>query len=420
MEIKKKSVSGIVVLIFVVVSMRFFSLFNLPISNTSLTHITWIMAMLIYAFAFKGRSRIKPKYPYISKFFTYILVVQFILCVYSMLKYNETVKDMFLCVGLYFVLLITYAILLSFEKDEMIFLLDGIFWIMLIHTCLILIHAVVSNFTGIKLFKFVELTSKNANVRVGLGALMGIFFVYAFYNLINKRKTVLMSIAVVVGLFTLFYVDMTRGKEVAVIFSLFVVWIVNKTNSRKDLIKYIIAGVVLIVFLNSNAFSYILDAFSINPKVNADYQSTLARYDAMEYFGKFTKQNPLMGMGYVVPKTEELTKIWSGSSGRSFFDDLGFLGQFYRQGLLGASIYVILVVRMIFTTVKIKKGMKEKAFCAGLCSYVVLSAVSLNCFDAARILAVPFYIACTEYIYYKQKTDIPIIKKKKTDSLIKE
>ena len=67
METKKKSASGIAVLILVVVSMRFFSLFNLPIANTSLTHITWIMALLIYAFAFKGRSRIQPKYPYIRK-----------------------------------------------------------------------------------------------------------------------------------------------------------------------------------------------------------------------------------------------------------------------------------------------------------------------------------------------------------------
>lgn len=413
MEIKKKSASGIAILILVVVSMRFFSLINLPISNTSLSHIIWIMALLIYSFAFKGRSRIQSKYPFISKYFTYILVVQFVLCVYSMIKYDETIRDMFICAGSYLILLITYAILLSFEKDGMVFLLDGIFWIVFINNCLVLIYAVVSNFTGIKLFKFVELHSKNVNVRIGLGALIGIFFVYAFYNLINKRKTVVMSVALVVGLIDLFYVDMTRGKEVAIVFSLFIVWVVNKTSSRKDLIKYLITGVILIIFLNSGVFSYFLDAFSINPKVNEYYESTLARYNAMEYFGTFTKQNPLMGMGWVVPKTEELTKIWSGSTGRNFFDDLGFLGQFYRQGLLGASIYIVLVARMLFTTVKIKKGMKEKAFCAGLCSFVIVSAVSLNCFDGTRVVAVPFYIACTEFIYYKQRTEIFVIKKKK-------
>lgn len=420
MNTKKKSAAGIVVIILILIIMRFFSIVELPIPSLYISYLTYAFAIFIYCYTFKGRKRIGKKYPFIGKYFTYIVFAQIILCAYSMIKYNETILDMIVCISAYSLLLITYAILISFERDGMKFLLDAIFWIMFINTILASIHAVVLNYTGVRLFGFVEMASKNENVRIGLGALMSVFLIYAFYNLINKKRMILMSIALAIGIFALFYVSMTRASQFATIASLFVVWAFHKNNGRKDMIKYIIIGVLLVIFFNSSIYTNILNVFSIDPNVNEHFTSTEARYNAIDYFSQFTDANPIMGMGWVVPKNEELTKIWSGKSGTNYFDDLGVLGQYYRQGLLGLAIFIILIIRMLYTTIKIRKGIPEKAFCVGLCAYVLLTAVSQNTLDGQRMITVPFYIACTEYIYYKQKTDMLLLKRKETDALNNE
>ena len=408
MKITNKSTPGISVIVLIIVCLRFFSIVTLPAAI--MMEISWVLAFLIYIYTFKGRCRIKSKYPYIGKYFSYIIVAQIILSVYSMIKYNETIYDMFLCVGSYLLLSIVYAVLISFEKDGMDFLMDAVFWLVFINIILIIVQALIHNFIGFKLFGFDDIASKNANIRISLGALMGVFFVYVFYNILQKRKQLLMTIALIISLFAMFYVEMTRAKEVAVIGTLFIMWAFKKQNSKKDIVKYLIILITIIIFLYSGLFETILNTFSINPSVNDQYQSTEARYNAMEYFSTFTDKNPLFGMGWVRPYTDELTRIFAGPSGTSFFDDLGFLGQFYRQGLLGVGIYLSLIIRMIYITFKISKKRSEKVFCAGLTSYVLFTAVSLNCFDAQRMLAVPFYIACTEYIYYRDKTRSTIVK----------
>ena len=410
MKITTKSTAGISVIVLIIVCMHFFSIVKLPIPSAVISEISWVLAFLIYIYTFKGRCRIHPKYPYIGRYFAYIVIAQIVLCIYSMIKYNETVYDMLLCVGAYSILSITYAILISFEKDGMQFLMDAVFWLVFISICLAIVHALIYNFTGIKLLGFDEIASKNVNIRISLGALMGVFFVYTFYNILQKRKRCLMTIALLLGVFAVFYVEMTRAKEVAVLGTLFIMWAFKKQNSKKDIVKYLIILMVLIVFLYSGLFESVLNTFSINPNINDQYQSTEARYNAIEYFSTFTDNNPLFGMGWVRPYTDELTKIFSGPTRTSFFDDLGFLGQFYRQGLLGVGIYLALILRMIYITFRIGKKRSEKVFCAGLTSYVLFSTVSLNCFDAQRMLAVPFYIACTEYIYYRDKTRSTIVK----------
>ena len=419
MKITNKSTAGIAVIVLIIVCLRFFSIVELPFPSAILSELSWILAFLIYIYTFKGRCRIQSKYPFIGKYFAYIVIVEFILCIYSMIKYNETVYDMLLCVGAFFLLSITYAILISFEKDGMQFLMDAVFWLMFVNTCLTIVHALVYNFIGIRLFGFIEIASKNTNIRISLGALMGVYFVYVFYNILQKRKQVLMTIALLIGLFAMFYVEMTRAKEVAVVCTLLIMWAFKRQDSKKDIVKYLIIIVAVIVFLYSGLFDAILNTFSINPSVNEQYQSTAARYNAMEYFSTFTNNNPLFGMGWVRPHTDELMKIFSGPTGTSFFDDLGFLGQYYRQGLLGASFYLALIIRMIYITFKIKKNRNEKVFCAGLASYVLLTTISLNCFDGLRMLAVPFYIACTEYIYYRDRTHYVIVRKENNDAVEK-
>ena len=157
MKITNKSSAGIAVIVLIVVCLRFFSVVNFPFPSALLSELSWVLAFLIYIYTFKGRCRIKTKYPFIGKYFAYIVIVEFILCVYSMIKYNESVYDMLLCVGAFFLLSVTYAILISFEKDGMQFLMDAVFWLVFINTSLAIVHALIANFTGIKLFGFIEI-----------------------------------------------------------------------------------------------------------------------------------------------------------------------------------------------------------------------------------------------------------------------
>lgn len=402
MLIRFRSKAGLAIIIYILISYRFFNIVSLPVDNSVLSYGLWMLSVVLYVYFIYGVNRIKAKYKFIRCYFTYILLAQVLVCIYSMIKYNESILDMYLCAGAYLTLLLTYIILLSFEKDGFKYLLDAIYWIVFVNIILVLVHSFICNNVGVALFHFTHLTSKTDNVRIALGPLTGVFVVYAFYNLLKRRRKSMIA-ALVVGVAGMFYSEMTRANEVAICVTIFMIWLFERKKVGEKNLKYFIAFLMAVVFICSDYFDLILSYFSIDPDLNEAYLSTLARYNAIEYFSEFTKNNPLMGMGWVRPYTEELTRIWSGPTNNFFFDDLGFLGQFFRLGILGSLIYVILVVRMVYVCYKIKDEHEQSSLLVGLTSYAVCTMVSLNMFDGSRILAVPIYIAITEYIYISHR-----------------
>lgn len=421
MKIKLKNKVSMAIVIYVILTFRFWYIIKLPIDNKSWTYLLWAIAVVLYIYFLKGKQKIEGHYPFIRIYFTYILFAELIICGYSILKYDETVADMYICAGSYFVLLITYMVLMIFEKKGMEYLLDSIFLVFMIFVILVIIHSLIANHSAINLFYFEDKGSKTDNVRISLGPLAGLSIIYMMYNFLIGRQKKKMMISMLISFFALFYSETTRANEVAICASVFIMWIFYKKNSDKRVIKYIIACFLMIIFFNSQLFSNVLNTFSVDASVNSSYMSTLARYNAIEYFSSYVKSNPIMGMGWIRPKTIELTQIWSGPRGVYFFDDLGFLGQFFRQGILGALIYLVLIFRMVYVYVHIKSKdlHRQKIILMGIITYSIATMVSLNMFDGVRVLAVPFYIAITEYIFFLQKNSRNCLEKQKIKNLIR-
>ncbi len=241
----------------------------------------------------------------------------------------------------------------------------------------------------------------NNRLRVALGPLTGLLVCYTFYKFLKGYKQVVTLSVISIILISLFYVEMTRANQLAILVTLFIMWLFYKERSKKNILKYMVAFCLVLILYFGGFFDSVLNMLSVDTSVNSRAMSTVARLNAIEYFSEFTKKNPLIGMGWIRPYTDRLTKIWSGPDNAYFFDDLGFLGQFFRQGILGVLVYIIMLIRMIYIIHQLRYEYNYKILLIGIFTYICATMPSLNCFDGSRILAVPFYIAIFEYIYKK-------------------
>ena len=103
-------------------------------------------------------------------------------------------------------------------------------------------------------------------------------------------------------------------------------------------------------------------------------------------------------MGWIRPYTDRLTKIWSGPDNAYFFDDLGFLGQFFRQGILGVLVYIIMLIRMIYIIHQLRYEYNYKILLIGIFTYICATMPSLIVLMDLEFGG-SFYIAIFEYIY---------------------
>lgn len=401
MKLRVGSKGTIIILMLTLISFHFLYLFELPINDNSVRYLTWIAAILGCCIYYPGVMRIRNTFPFVRNYLTYVLFSQIIICIYSIFKYQQTIIDMFMTAGVYVMLAVSCLIIINFENYGMDFLLKKVLSIQFIVIVLALIHAAVYNTTGSILLAFDMDSFLNHRLRISLGPLTGLLVCYAFYKFLNGYKRVAMLSVMAVVVISLFYMEMTRANQLAIFVTVFMMWFFYKERSRKSVLKYMAAFCLVLILYFCGVFDHFLNILSTDSSVNPRATSTLARIHAMEYFSEFTKRNPLIGMGWIRPYTDRLIRIWSGPNNTYFLDDLGFLGQFYRQGLLGAFIYIILLLRMVYILYRLRYQCDCKIFLIGIFTYICATMPSLNCFDGSRILAVPFYIAIFEYTFRK-------------------
>lgn len=399
MRLKVGRKCTIIIMLLTLFSLKFLNIVDLPINSNSLSYLTWIVAVLGCCIYYPGVKRIIGTFTFVRNYLSYVLFSQIIICVYSIFKYNETIADMLMTAGVYVMLAVVCLIIINFQNYGMDFILKRVLILQFAAIVLALIHSFVYNTTGNSLFAFAAESFMHNRLRLAIGPLTGLLVCYTFYKFLNRYKQVVMFGAIVVVLISLYYVEMTRANQLAISVTLFIMWLFYKERSRKTIIKYMIAFCLVLILYFGGFFDSVLNMLSVDTSVNSRAMSTVARINAIEYFSEFTNKNPLIGMGWIRPYTDQLTKIWSGPNNVYFFDDLGFLGQFYRQGILGALVYIIMLTRMIYIIHKLRYKNDNRIFLIGIFTYICATMPSLNCFDSSRILAVPFYIAIFEYIY---------------------
>ena len=400
--INKKSMLYFWSILCVILSNRLFGITLLYSHRIEAVYLSWVVTLVLSLFLYKDIIDLREKNSFLGYFLGYILISQLIICCYSMYTYNENILDMLICSGGYFLLLFAYVLMIGMKLYGTEDFLRVFYTISAISMMILLINAVLKNSIGIS-FLTSDASSKTVFMRMSVGSLYEVTMILVFWRIVAKeagRKDVLIFL---LGIILEIYVHQTRMTQMSLILAFFFIWLFHKGKTEIKLVQVLITVFFIIVFFSLGLHHEIIDSFSADPSVNSNYASSLARLNSIDYFKDFLIDNPLIGMGWVRPKNDYLTLIFAGPNHSAFFDDLGCIGQLFRQGILGIVIYLLLIVRLIYIEVKLSDGSKYKNLVLGILIYILVSAITLNCFDGQRILGTSFFIAVTEMIYLRDK-----------------
>ncbi len=380
---------------------RFFQITNIPfVDSVKAYYIVRCLGIIGTIVFFSETQALCREYRFFSWLLSYTFISQTILTIYSMITYEQTFTRVFAFSGLYLTLLIFFILIICFDQFGMdkslkyLFILEGI------RDIVAVLHAVVFNFTGIRLFALNQLASKTNNIRLDFGLLFPLLIIYLF-SMVLTRYNFRILLLLIVSLCMELYIQNVRVMELSFIACFIIMWIVAEKKIQKRLVKNIIICLVVILLGYMGVITDIINGFSIDPEINKNYTSSLARVEAIEYYLMYLRENPIFGMGWINRTTPYLATIASGPKGTYHFDDLGIMGQLFRQGIVGSITYLLYVGRMLYISIKLPDNCKNKVFVVGVCTYIFATLVSLNVFDVQRVLAATFYVAIVEYIWHK-------------------
>lgn len=386
----------------VLLSYKFMYIFFYKSYGAQMSQISWLLALGLSMFLYKEIIALSKKYVFLTGYLIYILLVQIVICIFSIIQYGESVFDMFITAGSYLLLLFSLVLIVGMEVYGTERFLKMFYILAVTYMVLRLIDAVVSNFFGTALLGG-YLGSKTAYVRAYAGSLYVVVMIYSFWKIVITETTKRDIIVFVLGLILEIYVQQTRMYQLSLFMTFLFIWIFQRKKASKKLFQYAVLIIFAGVFFGLGLHHEIINSFSADPTVNDAANSSIARLNSIAYFSGFFLENPLFGMGWVRPAGDYLTSIAYGPTHTAYFDDLGFLGQVFRLGILGAMFYVFLIIRLVYIHFKLPKTSEYKNLILGILVFIVISAGTLNCFDGQRILGTAFFIAIVERIFITNK-----------------
>lgn len=370
--------------------------------GVNMTQTSWLLALGLSAVLYKEIIASIKKYVFLTGFLLYIFIVIVVTCIFSMLQYGESAFDMFICVGSYLLLMLSFVIIVGIEKYGTEKFMKMFYKLAVTFMFLRLIDAISSNILGMALLGG-HVNSKTAFVRASAGSLHVVVMIYTFWKIVTSEATRKDIAVFVLGLVLELYVQQTRMNQLSLFMTFLFIWIFQRKKTSIKLFQYVILIVFLGVFFGLGLHHEVINSFSIDPSVNDSAASSIARLNSIAYFTGFFWEHPLLGMGWVRPVGDYLTSIAYGPTHTAYLDDLGFLGQVFRMGILGAMFYVILIIRLAYIHFRLPKSSKYKTLVLGILVFIVISAGTLNCFDGQRILGTAFFMAIVEKIYITGK-----------------
>lgn len=363
-----------------------------------ITYLSWLVTFFLSLYFYKDIIRINRGNKYLKNLFVYIIFSQAILSIYSMKQYGETIVDILICAGFYFLLLFTYIVLIGMEIFGTEEFLMYFYKFATAYMIFLMVNAFAVNHLGFRIMTE-SIRSKTAFMRAYAGSLYVVLMLVLFWKIVCGDRTKKTICWFMVGVIVELFIEQTRVSELAMVAAFGCMWFFHPKKDRKKLIQIVLLVVLAFMFFKLGFFEDLIQSFSTDASVNRNAASSIARVNAAKYFYEYLAKNPLMGMGWVRPKNAYLRLIFSGPDGTAFFDDLGFLGQVFRQGILGAIIYVAIVLRLLYMLKNIKKESLNRTLIIGIIVFIITSGISLNCLDGQRILGTAFFIALSEKIF---------------------
>lgn len=335
-----------------------------------------------------------------------LVITLFIHAIYGIYQYNQTAFDMFIEEQSFLNIFLAYPLLYLFITDISIEkVLSIVSRLAFFGICILTIQAILFNEFGIWFMKGLARNFRDGRVRIEIISLSSVATIYYFFKLLVKPIKLKYIIITSINIFFLLYVYMTRMYTISIFTTLLIMIILKKKRFSKKILVFLGLLIVTVTLYNLGVFENLKNTFSsTGEKAN----STIVRLEAIKYFSQYTDNNILLGMGFVRPYRPDLVDIWSGPSHAYFFDDIGALGLFFRTGLSSFAIYFLLLIRMIYITIKLilhKLG-NEYLLCSGIMAYLIITSATLLITDGQRIFALPIYVAIFEYCNYKHNNYI--------------
>ena len=163
----------------------------------------------------------------------------------------------------------------------------------------------------------------------------------------------------------------------------------NKPNSRKGIIGTAMLICVVVYLINSPAAEKLIASFSAsNTETGA---STVARFNAISYFGMQFLQKPLSGIGLLLGR-DTRTPIGGDIS------DIGLLRSVYMLGVGMALLYLVIFIRGVYVAYKARKvDSNISLLVLGMTLLIILTNINIDSFWDIFAFAMPFYISIVEY-----------------------
>lgn len=234
---------------------------------------------------------------------------------------------------------------------------------------------------------------RNDMLRVNPPCFSLLFAPFAFYYYITSNKfrdKVLGMGCMAVAVLYHVYVSQARSVLIYNVLILAMMFLFQKKTDKKKFIRILLLMVAVCILVNTSYFNDLINSFSVS---NSDTgESTLARFNAIYYFGSKYMGNVLTGIGF----TYESTPIGGNIS------DIGFLYSIFRLGIPLIIFYLIVFIRGITVYCRARLVDADKAILVfGMTVLIMMTGINIDCFFNIFAFAVPFYIAIVEYVAYE-------------------
>lgn len=338
-----------------------------------------------------------------GKYAFFVLFFFFVESMFPIFEYNAPINEV-LSSGIRFLVLLLPAVLVkridAFEFEKFLkFVISATIAMLIFRFVLWVIYTQTNQTPFVEIFYYYRYYF--GIYRLDGSALCLPVLIYEWYKFLDTKNSTnkvrnLLAVALCVGY--VLVVNQSRAMAVCVIVVLLSMWLTISMNIKWKVFSVVIGIVAIIAILNSVYFADLVE--SLSPE-NAVYGgSTLVRTHAIEYY---YNQNGISLLGYgFLPASNTFIQILRGAEENFYFEDLGFLGILFSNGLLGVVLYLIPILRILKLYIQMKKKRDFSAtFMLGVLIYNVACALSLSQFDAQRIVGFVFVICLTEYLYYK-------------------
>ncbi|SFC61946.1 hypothetical protein SAMN02910398_02719 [Butyrivibrio sp. YAB3001] len=363
-----------------------------------------LAVILLFFFSFKN-SFVKElvTYRFVKIYLLLTVIVITFLSVYSMMKYNENVLDMVYVAVPYLAMFLVPLFLFLFEKNNIEKIIGWLTIAGIISTLLAFSIAVCRECLGISILPGSPFFGfRDGRVRISITQLGMDSLLFLFYSIvIEKKRTLLNIFTFLIMIYAVLFYQSTRIIDIALVGAMFsILFLYRGSNNEKIIIKCIII-ILLIIFLFN--YTVIINSFSVDGDKAG---STLARLGAIDYFYELFSENPILGIGFIRPKNDELLAIWSGPLNIYFFGDLGLIGGVFQCGLLGIPLFILPLIRLLYVSLRLLKDNWEIGiFSLSISIYYILLQPTICCINNSNCIVFSLVWAILEYYYKMVRCD---------------